>query len=191
LGIAIVDVSGKAMKGALTAVMTSGMIYSEISNNQSPRTILQRMNRPMYLKTKRQIFTAMSFAVIDTRSKTLNFSNAGQAKPILKRNGDIQYLVVEGMHLPLGIQKDVEYGEVTIQLRSGDVVIFYTDGVPEAMNEKNELFDFERLETAVRTIPSSLRAAEIVERLLSEVGKFSGRARQHDDITLVVVKIVS
>ncbi|MCI0695915.1 SpoIIE family protein phosphatase [candidate division KSB1 bacterium] len=189
-GIAIVDVSGKAMKGAMTAVMTSGMIYSEIGNSHSPREILQKINKPMYLKTDRQIFTAMSFAVIDTESKLLTFSSAGQTKPILKHNGEIQYIEVEGMHLPLGIREEVHYGEATIQLQPGDMVMFYTDGVPEAMNETGELFDFERLETTIRDLPSTIRTAEVVERLLSEVRRFSGKARQHDDMTMVVLHVL-
>jgi len=189
-GIAMVDVSGKAMKGAMTAVMTSGMIYSEIGNNQSPRAILQKINRPMYLKTDRQVFTAMSFAVIDTQDKTLTFSNAGQAYPALRRNGEIQYLKVEGMHFPLGIQEEVKYGEITIQLQSGDLMIFYTAGVPEAMNEQNELFDFERLETTIRNLPVPLRAAEVIETLLKAVSQFSGAARQHDDMTVVALRVV-
>jgi serine phosphatase RsbU (regulator of sigma subunit)/streptogramin lyase len=190
-GIAIVDVSGKAMKGAMTAVMTSGMIYSEIGDNHSPREILQKINKPMYLKTDRQIFTAMSFAVIDTQSNFLTFSSAGQTRPILKRDGEIQYLEVEGMHFPLGIQENVEYGEVTVQLQPGDLLIFYTDGVPEAMNEKQELFDFERLESVIRQVPISIRATELIEKLFSEVRRFSGAAKQHDDMTLVVVKVAT
>ncbi len=188
-GIAIVDVSGKAMKGAMTAVMTSGMLYSEIGNSHSPRAILQKINKPMYLKTDRQIFTAMSLAVIDTQSKTLTFSSAGQTQPVLKRNEEIQYITVEGMHLPLGVKQEVEYGEVTVQLQPDDLVIFYTDGIPEAMNERNELFDIERLETTVHHLPPSARAAEVIEGLLQAVRQFSAKAEQHDDMTVVAVKV--
>ena len=190
LGIAIVDASDKAMKGAMTAVMTSGMLYSEVGNSQSPRTILHKINRPMHLKTERQVFTAMSFAAIDTQTRMLTFSNAGQPQPILKRDGKIKYLKVEGMTFPLGIQENVKYGEVRVQLQSGDVLIFYTDGLPEAMNEKNELFDLERIETTMRSLKSPMRAAQIVTRLVSEVFKFCGNAHQHDDITLVVVRVL-
>lgn len=188
-GIAIVDVSGKAMKGAMTAVMASGMLYSEVSNSHSPRIILRKINKPMYLKTDRQIFTTMSFAVIDTQSKTLTFASAGQTQPMLKRNGETQYLKIEGMHFPLGIREEVEYEEVTTQLQPGDMVIFYTDGIPEAMNEKNEMFDLERMETAMRHLPPSSRAAEVIEKLFSEMRKFTGTAMPHDDMTVVVLRV--
>jgi serine phosphatase RsbU (regulator of sigma subunit) len=188
-GIAIVDVSGKAMKGAMTAVMTSGMLYSEAGNSHSPRAILQKINKPMYLKTDRQIFTTMSLAVIDTLSQTLTFSNAGQSLPILKRKGEIQYLKVEGARFPLGIQENVQYGEATIQLQHGDVVIFYTDGIPEAMNEKDELFDLARLETTILQLPPSSSAAEVTKTLFNAVRQFSGATKQHDDMTVVVVRV--
>ena len=94
----------------------------------------------MYLRTDKRVFTAMLFAVIDTQYKMLTFSNAGQANPLWKRNSKIQYLKVEGTRFPLGILKDAKYSEVTIQLQAGDMIIFYTDGLPEAMNEKSELF---------------------------------------------------
>ena len=189
LAIALVDVSESAMKGAMTAVMTSGMLYGEMGVTQSPRTLLQKINRPMYLKTDRRVFTAMLIAVIDTYDKTLTLTNAGQSIPILKRNREIEYLKVNGNSLPLGLQENVEYEEMIVQLQSGDMVIFYTDGLPEAMNEKNELFDFHRLETAIRNLPSKIRAAEVVETLLGEVKSFTSSGRSNDDITLVVMRV--
>ncbi len=83
LGIALADVSGKAMKAAMTAVMTSGMLYSEVQKSKSPREILARINQPLYLRTDKPIFTALSFAVLDTRVKKLTYSSAGQSMPIL------------------------------------------------------------------------------------------------------------
>jgi serine phosphatase RsbU (regulator of sigma subunit)/ligand-binding sensor domain-containing protein len=190
LGIVIVDVSGKAMKGAMTAVMTSGMVKSEAGSNQSPRRILQKINKAMYRKTDANVFTTMLFAVIDIQNKTLTFANAGQAQPMLKRDDTIQYLKVKGARFPLGVQRDVEYGETTLQLQPNDLLIFYTDGLPEAMNEDHELFDFERMERSIHTLSSPARAAEVVQKLLGEVTIFAGNAKPHDDLTIVVVRVL-
>jgi serine phosphatase RsbU (regulator of sigma subunit) len=190
LGIAVADVSGKAMKAAITAVMTSGMVYREAGANETPKTILRKINRPMYFKTDKRIFTAMSFAVIDIRTKRMTFSNAGQMQPLLKRNGQIQTLRVEGARLPLGMTEDVEYNEMTVNLESGDIVLFYTDGIPEAMNEKDEMFGFDRLEAVVRENPADLTARQISGTIMQKVAEFAGSARQHDDMTVVVVRIV-
>lgn len=189
-GIVIADVSGKAMKAAMTAVMTSGMIYREIGGNGSPKIILREINRPMYLKTDRRIFTAMSFAAIDVRTKQLMFSNAGQMQPIVKRGGQLRELKAKGARLPLGIMEDVKYDEVWLKLLKGDTVLFYTDGLSEAMNERKELFGFDRIESAFRTMRQELSAKEIVGTLFAEAQEFSGSSMQHDDITIVIVKVL-
>ncbi len=189
-GIALVDVSDKAMKGALTAVMTSGMVNSEAGYSQSPSIILQKINTALYRKTEKNAFTTMSLAVIDTKKRTLGFANAGMTEPILLRNGKIQYIKMDGMRLPLGIQRKVVYQGVKVQLQAGDVVVFYTDGLPEAMNEQQEQFDLTRMETSLRHLSAPARAAEIVKMLLNEVTMFSGAVKPHDDMTLVVVRVV-
>jgi serine phosphatase RsbU (regulator of sigma subunit) len=189
LGIAIADVSGKAMKAAMTAVMTSGMVYREIGQNQTPKVILREINRPMYFKTDRRIFTAMSFAVIDIVSKGLAFSNAGQMLPLLKRDGAIETVKVDGAHLPLGMAEDVDYGEKTVQLQWGDTVVFYTDGIPEAMNARREMFGFERLEAVVQASAADLSAKQLAKSIVDEVASFTASAKQHDDMTVVVVRV--
>jgi serine phosphatase RsbU (regulator of sigma subunit) len=131
----------------------------------------------------------MSLAVIDTKKRTLGFANAGMTEPMLLRNGKIKYIKMEGMRLPLGIQRKVIYQGVKVQLQAGDVVVFYTDGLPEAMNEQQEQFDLARMETSLRHLPATTRAAEIVEMLLNEVTTFSGAVKPHDDMTLVVVRV--
>jgi serine phosphatase RsbU (regulator of sigma subunit) len=189
LGIAIGDVSGKAMKAAITAVLTSGMVYREVGTNETPKSILRKINRPMYLKTERRMFTAMMFAVIDIRKKKLTFSNAGQMQPMLKRRGAIQMLSVDGVRFPLGMMEDVDYHEVSIPLRPKDVVVFYTDGIPEAMNAKNDMFGFERLEAVVKESASDLSAKQVAAKIVEKVAEFAGSAKQHDDMTVVVLKV--
>lgn len=188
-GIALVDVSDQAMKGALTAVMTSGMVNSEAGYSQSPSIILQKINTALYRKTEKNAFTTMSLAVIDTKKRTLDFANAGMTEPMLLRNGKIQYIKIDGMRLPLGIQRKVIYQGVTVQLQAGDVIVFYTDGLPEAMNEQQEQFDLARMETSLRHLSAPACAADIVEMLLNEVTMFSGAVKPHDDMTLVVVRV--
>lgn len=189
LGIAIADVSGKAMKAAITAVMTSGMIYREIGTDNSPRSILRKINRPMYLKTERNVFTALSFAVIDIRKRSLRFSNAGQTQPILYRNKKLSYIKVKGAHLPLGVMKDLSYAEVTMQLKSGDLLLLYTDGLTEATNSKNEILGFEEVEKEIAR-KAEQPAKEIVRSLTDLVDRFTEGSEQHDDMTVVAIKIL-
>ncbi len=190
IGVAVADVSGKAMAGAMTAVMTSGMIYGEAGGNSAPKSILRKINRPLFHKTDRRIFTAMLFAAFDTQAKTLVLANAGQTPPLFLRNGSFEYITVNGVRFPLGLQKNAAYEETEIKLQSGDVLIFYTDGVPETMNARQEEFDYEGMERTVRQkITPAMNANDILETFIQEVQLFSKSSQQHDDLTMVVVKV--
>jgi len=188
LGVALADVSGKAMKAAMTAVMTSGMLYSEALKSKSPREILARINRPLYLRSDRRVFTALSFAVVDTKSKKLTYSSAGQSQPILIRNGLLSYLKTEGVRLPLGIKEELKYRDFNLKLRSKDTVVFYTDGVPEAMNTESKFYGFERFEELLRQ-HQALGAKELRDKIVENVQVFAGKTEQPDDMTVVVVKV--
>lgn len=190
LGIAVADVSGKAMKAAMTAVLASGMVYRELGSRDTPKIILSKINKPLYVKTDKRIFTAMTFALVDSNTKTLTFSNAGQMLPLLKRKGQVQSLQVKGPRLPLGIVEDVAYEETRIQLESGDGVILYTDGIPEAMNEQQELYGFERFDSLVSALPTGLSAKEISQQVMQAMSEFTKEAVQHDDMTIVVIRVV-
>jgi hypothetical protein len=190
LGIAVADVSGKAMKAAITAVMTSGMVYREIGTNETPKSILKKINRPMYLKTDKNVFTALSFTIIDLTKKELTFSNAGQMAPILRRNDTLQSIKVDGPHFPLGVQEVVEYNETTLQLQNGDILILFTDGIIEAKNTNEELWGFEKMEEVVKNLSLTLTAKEMCKALIAEANSFAGTVKQYDDMTVVVVKVL-
>ena len=188
LGIALADVSGKAMKAAMPAVMTSGMLYSEAQKSQRPREILARINKPLYLRSDKRVFTAMSFGTLDTRRKRLVYSSAGQTVPVLVRNGKTSYLKTKGVRLPLGVKENLQYAEVQIKLKRDDVVVFYTDGISEARNTNDEQYGSERLEQLLKYVNSS-SAKDIRERIFEDVRNFAGTTQQHDDMTVVVVKV--
>lgn len=190
LGIAIADVSGKAMKAAMTAVMTSGMVYREVEGGASPREILTRINKPMYLKTAKMAFTAMAFAVIDIPKRTLTVSNAGQTHPLLVREGTVTEIRSPGKHLPLGAANQTSYEQETVSLQSGDIIMFYTDGLSESMNKERELFGFERIIGVLEHVPGHSSAREIVQILTTAAVEYSGAAKQYDDLTVVVVKVL-
>lgn len=188
LCIVVADVSGKAMKAAITAVMTNGMVCREIGNNQSPQKILCMLNKPMYLKTESSVFTTMVLAVVDIKAKTLTVANAGHLPPIVKCNGSLEYIQIPGMRLPLGVIKDIDYAEHTIELKAGSSIVFYSDGLTEAMNERQEEFGSERLEQTIRCL-LNISAREIRDYILEDIQTFVGSAKQHDDMTLVVVNV--
>ncbi len=191
LGIALADVSGKAMKAAFTAALTSGMLYSELDGSRSVKQVLERMNKPMYLRTEKRVFTAFFLASLDLESRKLTFASAGQTNPVLKRGTELLELESKGPRLPLGVSEKITYEETQFRLRRGDVVLFYTDGVLRQINKQNEQYGIERLRGTIQnTDVRSMKSNEIIESLLNNVSRFLGRSSQSDDMTLVVVKVL-
>ncbi|MGB2867249.1 MAG: PP2C family protein-serine/threonine phosphatase [Bacteroidota bacterium] len=189
LGIALADVSGKAMKAAMTAVMTSGLVVREISGASHPSEILKKINLPMYLKTEKKTFVAMVFAMIDTKTRELTLANAGQVEPLLKHAGEVTRLRTDGLRIPLGIQEKVSYTETTIPLQKGDFLLFSTDGLSEGTNEKGEMFGVERVEEFLRNFKTPTIVTYFLQSLFNEAERFSGSAQQHDDITAVGIQV--
>lgn len=190
-GTAIGDVSGKAMKSAMTAVMTSGMIYMEAGKKSSVKEIMTHVNRPLYFKTGKKVFTALCLAAFNLETRELTFTNAGLPDPLLKSETSVSKLGSAGRQLPLGVKEDIQYTESRHQLKPGDVLLFFTDGVTETMNQFNDFYDTRRLTLLLEELDvSMLRAKDIVERVIEDVTLFSGGASQYDDITVVAIKVL-
>jgi len=191
LGISIVDVSGKGMQAAMSAVFTSGAFASESKQSGSPGEILTRLNRAVYAHSKRGHFVAFLLAVLDPAQKRLTFANAGQTKPLVRSGSTLRWLDSVGVHFPLGMQADSAYDEQTEQLQSGDILFLLTDGFTEAMNSKQELYGNDRIERALSQPGlEQLSAERLLDYLTNNVRVYAGDAAQHDDMTMVVVKVL-
>ncbi len=189
LGFAVMDVSGKSMEAAIISVMTSGLVYGEMGSGQSPGMMLTRINGPLFQKTGKQTFTTGLVGSIDLAEKRLRWSNAGHADPIVIREGKSLTLPPpQRRELPLGARPQWSYGERELQLRKGDLLVVYTDGVDEATSPSKQLFGKRRL-MAILQRGYRLPARDLVEKTLAEIAAFSGAAPQHDDITLIAVKV--
>ncbi len=190
VGIMIGDVSGKAMNAAMTAIMTSGMLITEVNNSETLSTILSRVNEPLYYKTKKQMFTAVILACIDLENKEITLTNAGLVYPMLKSNGHIEHLKSVGPRFPLGMLQEVTYQDRKIKLNTGSVLIFMTDGVTEARDRNKEQYGEKRLEQLLLTMPTdNMNASQIKDKIINEIIIFTGKRQQHDDMTMIVVKI--
>jgi len=189
-GIFVGDVSGKAMNAAMTAVMASGMINTEARGARSVKEIMTRVNQPLYLKTVKQVFTAVCFASIDLNKKEFVFTNAGLVEPLLKSDESVTYIKAMGATYPLGSVQNNVYQEKMVQLKSGDLIILLTDGILEAQNNAREFYGDDRLKDLVKNMDTSTLSAKKIKRMIIEdMRRFSGTAPQHDDITLIVLKI--
>lgn len=193
--VVIADVTGKAMKGAMNAVMTDGILHAkleEIEENVTPAILLSKINNVLNARMERYMNVTMQIGQIDTFTRTLTLANAGHhALPVLLREGEVQFLEARGF--PLGVQAGFEYDEKHFQLKSRDIVVFMTDGIIEARNSSDELFYSEsgRLEEVISQFTPERRPEEMVDELIADVIDFSGaKAVREDDMTVIVGKIL-
>jgi serine phosphatase RsbU (regulator of sigma subunit) len=190
LAVSLADVSGKGLDAALTTVFLSGAFSSEIKNSQSCSDVTNNLNKTLFSHTVRGKFVSFMLAIFDEQNKKISFVNAGQPKPILIRNNEICELNADGMRFPLGMMENVSYTNTIIDLKPGDIMVFYTDGISEAMNINNELYSSDKLiELLNKSNIQDLDSNTICMKILNSVKYFVGESEQHDDIALVVVKI--
>ena len=142
-------------------------------------------------------FITMTYAVIDLAAGTMTYARAGHTPLIyLPGSGDgprvARILVPDGLVVGLKIDNGEKFKQLlveeTIRLRPGDMYVFYTDGISEAMNAQDDCFGDERLAALVEG-HADLSAAELRERVLREIAAFVGAAPQHDDMTMILLKI--
>ena len=189
-GIVIGDVAGKAMKAAMVAVMSSGMVFSKADEDLPTDEIATHLNRAIYYKTDEIIYTALCLGFIDVPTKEFSFTLAGFCPPLLKSGNTLQRLDGIGPRFPLGILEEVIYEKRVVQLTPGDVLILYTDGVTEARDNSREFYGHEGLEGLVEKMGSErMTAKDIKDSIVEDVKVFSGGAPQTDDMTIIVVKV--
>jgi serine phosphatase RsbU (regulator of sigma subunit) len=191
LGITVFDVSGKGMQAAMSAVFTSGAFVTEARRSASPSEILTRLNSSVYRYSARGHFVAFLCAVIDCKDRLLSFANAGQTKPLLWRQGSGSLLDATGVTFALGMTEQAAYEDRTVALESGDLLLLLSDGITEAMNPAQEVLGMERLQAIVRTRAAEARAAaDLISSLITDVQGYAAGAPQHDDMTVVAVKVL-
>ena len=191
LAVVLADVTGKGMKGAMNAVLSSGVLHSEAKLGVSPSQMLQALNNNLYPRFQRYTNCAMAILTIDPKGKTFRYANAGVPYPMVKRGeGDVEELSIDGT--PLGAFRSSEYEETPpIELKSGNLIILFSDGVTEAFGRDNpdELYmETDRLTDLIKGLDETLNAAAVIDAIIDDVHDFSGDAQQSDDMTIVVIK---
>jgi serine phosphatase RsbU (regulator of sigma subunit) len=198
VGLLIADVSGKGTSAAFYMAELKGLLLSLSKIYKSPRQLLIEVNRIISDNLDTRSFITMTYAVIDVGARTMVYARAGHTPLIYLsgRNGThrtARVLAPEG--LVVGLRLDGSAAkfesllqESSISIAAGDVLVFFTDGITEAMNQASDLFGEGRL-TALIEDHGHLAADELRERILRELEAFVGDAEQHDDMTMVLVKV--
>jgi sigma-B regulation protein RsbU (phosphoserine phosphatase) len=188
LGVATGDVAGKGVPAALYAAFASGAVRSRAFERRTPGDLLGRVNRTLRRRGIEGLFCTLAYALFDFQERSMRVANSGLPHPLHYRAAARSATLVRVSGLPLGTFDGVVYDEVALELGSGDVVVFYTDGVVEARSGGEE-YGTERLQRGLEA-HSSLGATALGDRLLEDLEAFLGGETPHDDVTLVVIKIL-
>jgi serine phosphatase RsbU (regulator of sigma subunit) len=200
VGVLIADVSGKGTSAALYMAELKGLVLSLSRIHASPRDLLIMANRIIAKHLDARSFITMTYAVLDLEARTMTYARAGHTPLIYvpsRGNGAdpaAQILAPDGLVLGLKIDEGQTFERIlreeTIQLQSGDLYLFFTDGISEAMDAADDCFGETRLAALVQE-HGHLPADQLRERVLREINSFVGDAPQHDDMTMILLKIDS
>ncbi len=188
LGVMIGDVSGKGVPASLFMAMVTSEFKFFAAPGVPPETVLNGLNSKLAKESSSNLFVTVFYLIFDMKKKMVKFSNGGHL-PVIRLNaaGETELLdVSEGT--PLGLI-DSGYIGKELQFKKGDTFILYTDGVTEAMNSRRELYGGERLIKAAKA-SKGLPSKGIIDAILKDVRSFEPKTKQHDDITLIIVKVV-
>ena len=185
--ISIADVSGKGIPAALLVSTLHATLRAHTESAWDLEQIVHRISRSIYASSLSNKFITFFLARLEPEKLLLSSVNAGHNYPmIVSAEGEIKHLRSGG--LCLGLLQESEYEEEQTRLQAGDAVVFYTDGVTEAFNPEDEEFSEMRLES-VLLANRHRPAQEIFDTVLNEVRSFAAGAPQHDDLTLIVIKV--
>jgi len=189
LAVAIGDVSGKGTAAALYGSLAIGILRELVHDREaSAAEMLTLLNGRLLAARLDARFIAMQFAIYDAALRELNVANAGGTLPILIRSGAVEEVRVTGM--PLGLLPEAEFDEMRLALQPGDIVVFASDGIHEAMNKDQEEFGIERLKAVLATVVPADPGYTVAQRIVKATDDHTGPGRApHDDRTLMILRV--
>ena len=183
--IVVADVSGKGVSSALLASLLQGALITVSRESKRLEARIGRLNRYMNERTQGEKYATILCGMLQ-HDGTFEYINAGHCSPILiSADGQFEYLDTTAM--PVGLIEDTEFAAEKKQLRPGDKLVIYSDGVTEAANPDGEFFGKKRLREVV-TAHASAGCTALHDAILETVTAFIASAAQGDDITLLVVE---
>jgi predicted ester cyclase len=186
VGLVVGDATGKGMPAALVMATTRGMLRAVVQSVESPGEVLARVNEALVAEIPPNMFVTCLYAILETKSGSLRYANAGHDPPYLRHHGgsDAEELRARGM--PLGLMPNMPYEEKEAVLALGDNALFYRDGLVEAHNPQREMFGFPRLRALMAEHGEERSLGDF---LLEELYSFVGESwEQEDDITLLTLE---
>jgi len=187
LGLVITDVSGKGVGAALYMALSRTAIRTAALGISSPAETLRRANRILMEDSRSGMFVSVFYGLLDLESGLLTYARAGHNPPLWVRAADHSITPLAAPGIVLGIVDNPEIAEESVQLAVGDILVAYTDGVTEAVDEENQEFGEERLKQVLANATDH-SAGSLISLIDAAVRVFTGERPQFDDMTLIVAK---
>jgi sigma-B regulation protein RsbU (phosphoserine phosphatase) len=188
IGLMIADVSDKGMPAALYMALVRSLILAEAQREPMPRAVLESVNRLLRRLGDPHMFVTVFYGVIDLAARQLTFCRAGHDYPLLLRAGAVEQLGGHGTVLGMFEQGMLSLSEETLELRAGDLLVLYTDGLTDVLNPAGQRFDLARLAELCRSF-AHLAPEAFRDALFAALDAYQGEAEQYDDMTLLVMGV--
>lgn len=192
VAVTIGDVSGKGIQAAFFMTFVKGVLHSLCREIDSPAEILKKANRLFYENAPRGTFISLVYGIVDLEKNVFRFARAGH-NPILRINSiskSVEELQPRGIGIGLTPDDtfDQNIEEVELDLVGDDVLVLYTDGIVEALNKNHKFYGSKRL-NRILLKNRKRSAADILEKISNDVRSYIAEAKQHDDMTMLVIKL--
>lgn len=189
IDLVVADVSGHSIGAALMTALARSALRAQLASGGGPGEVLSALNRLLHEDLGRaELFITIFCASYDAPARTLRYANAGHVPPLLFRRAEPSCNWLDAEGLIIGVQEEVTFEEKSLQLRPGDLLLLYTDGVTEARAANDELFGMGRLCDIIGRNEAS-SPGEILDAVRSELTLFTGTAALEDDLTMVILKV--
>ena len=183
------DVAGKGMNSLIIMIMIRAILRLIVNTTQSAATILSWANRGISVENNIDHFASLALVNYDTTTNKIQFATAGST-PILyynAQNDEISKISTSAD--PIGVEKMTEYTDNEMEVHSGDIIALYTDGIVEAVNDNGNQYTTDRLIDAIKSNYKQ-SSKEIASLVKADIKNFTGTTRQHDDQTLLIIKVL-
>ncbi len=187
VGLTVADVSDKGVPAALFMMASRTLLKSAAMGLKSPREVLREVNDLLYDDNDAMMFVTLFYAVYDPATGELTYANGGHNAPLIVHVDGTSTILPGTNGIALGVMPGMEYDERTISTSAGDTIVFYTDGVTEAVNDQGQEFGMDRLRQVFTSQP--MRDAEsATQAVFDAVSQFAGDVAQFDDITCLIFR---
>ena len=187
LYLAMADVSGKGIPASLFMMASKILLAGTTMIGRSPAQILEYANEAICSNNREEMFVTVWLGILELSTGKLVAANAGHEYPTLKRTGG-EFEIIKDKHgFVIGGMPGMKYHDYELQLEPGDKLFLYTDGVPEATDDKNRLFGMERMMKALNRHPDAT-PKELLKHMRNAVAVFCRKTEQFDDLTMMCVE---